>query len=377
MKLKIIFIRFGLKAVIFIASLSIITLAFLNRASKEIVVAGLAFVNAAIAGWGENNQKKIILTAMAMVAACITLYFTLQPESRSMSFEKTFVFDKWTRFPLHEEYKTFVTAFSGGSNMEWTTRYLVQEALKAYPSLAENSEIAKDNDNIKIGTNLYREILQWEIIDSLCFQLPIDERGVKNSWTGSGFCKIAGLKSCKIKRTALSGFFSENLLSQIPTTISFNEFSDFDVPAGTKLTTSPDKIQLTHPFFRVMIAINKNAGGSFGISHMKRLLQYSTKDNWRYWRSSYTLNLSSDFSSIRIGHPLMPKYRKWVDLLFDHLNNDFNTERHWEIAKEEYLLYQNVPLETWEKRLESQNEFFQEWKERVERNLNKDEKHLK
>ena len=80
----------------------------------------------------------------------------------------------------------------------------------------------------------------------------------------------------------------------------------------------------------------------------------------KYCNETYEIAVKAKFSPIRNGHPLMADYKMWVESLIKGLTDHFSTEKHWEKAKELFLLYKDIPLETPEDALRSQKEY-REW----------------
>jgi hypothetical protein len=81
------------------------------------------------------------------------------------------------------------------------------------------------------------------------------------------------------------------------------------------------------------------SGGHSGLGSLSQVLGYSQEDNAHFWTALYVVQLSAKFKAFRSGHPDMPKYRRWVDIMFARLQAELDARKRWERAREQFLLF--------------------------------------
>jgi hypothetical protein len=59
-----------------------------------------------------------------------------------------------------------------------------------------------------------------------------------------------------------------------------------------------------------------------------------TEESQKYWTASYLIAMKAKFNAYRSGHPDMPKYKTWVNNMFETVRDQLDSQRHWERAKE-------------------------------------------
>jgi hypothetical protein len=45
-------------------------------------------------------------------------------------------------------------------------------------------------------------------------------------------------------------------------------------------------------------------------------LDYENKKSEEFWSTHYWLNCNAKFTKFKFGHPDMPKYKQWVEVMF-------------------------------------------------------------
>jgi hypothetical protein len=121
------------------------------------------------------------------------------------------------------------------------------------------------------------------------------------------------------------------------------------LPQGTKVAVTEDTpshdlpcttISLVNKFVTVKISV-ATSGGSQGIGYLTPLLPYTDERKGSYWTSQYLINLTAEFNPMLSGNPNMPRYKRWVNNMFEEIQNRLDVRRHWERAREAALLKQH------------------------------------
>ena len=58
-----------------------------------------------------------------------------------------------------------------------------------------------------------------------------------------------------------------------------------------------------------------------------------------YWSVTYSVELDATFKALKIGHPEMPLYKRWVQTMFDEIEGSFNSEERWRKLQDNYRLF--------------------------------------
>ncbi len=100
---------------------------------------------------------------------------------------------------------------------------------------------------------------------------------------------------------------------------AFSNIKETRVPPKTKvdfiITERKREMILENPFVKVTITIN-NSGGSLGLGDYRWLLGYDNKRSNEFWSEHFRVNCNAKFEKLKSGHPEMPKYEQWVEVMF-------------------------------------------------------------
>ena len=298
-------------------------------------------------GWQNRASEKVVLTLLPALAigatgALVTILFSLRAETRKLDFPAVFIFDKNSWMPLEAIDRSYV---SGNPN-QFSVVHIAQEMTKEHHSL-------RDDKTVEKGDDLYFDILLRMVFDVL-FRLYIHNWDAKISH----FDLPHGTESrWGPQEDAPHPEFVtwDEIKKWIPDTrvldVNVGHFTKMAVPYGTKLNVNTDytketkspfrrKLTLKNSFVTLSISISK-ASGVVGVGSFSRLLGYSDDISNRFWTSTYLIELAADFNPLRSGHPDMPRYRRWVDALFEELQKNFDARKHWERSRDWYLLFQD------------------------------------
>lgn len=115
--------------------------------------------------------------------------------------------------------------------------------------------------------------------------------------------------------------------------------AELAIPAGTKLTGRADRnsnggfsqtfTPLENDFVDLEILI-KLRGGAATIGIYSLVTQVPVDEFSKVWTASYLISMKATLKAYRSGHPDMPKYRAWVDNVFESVRTLLDSQREWE-----------------------------------------------
>ena len=335
------------------------------------IVGGLVLTLLVIAtyvAWQNRASDKVInsFITVALAGAAATLVatlFSINAESLEISIYKTYVFDKITKYPLHDISKSFIHAFSG-PELEFDTWFLVQESVKKDPSLAFIEPNEPDKKLIDRGKVLYRDILFRQVLTILCSRYDARQltKRIEDLSGGTVYTvdKQLRIPTREIKWDDIVKWNQKSTCLSLPV---FGD-SSLAVPLDASVNGTESSIHIKDKFLDLRIVIS-DKGGSLGVANLRSLLQVSSGESMRYWSEQYEIGLKAVFSPIRSGHPLMTEYRNWVESLIEGMKYQFSTQQHWEKAKDLFILYKDLPVETPQEAIQSQKEYYEWFAEQV------------
>ncbi|HEV8713280.1 MAG TPA: hypothetical protein VGX03_10680 [Candidatus Binatia bacterium] len=308
-------------------------------------------------GWQNRSSEAIlskVIPAMAVgvVGALATMLFSLKGETREVEFPAVFIFNADSKEPL-----SLPVPASLGPDSYFAWRYVKAE-IEKNPSLLGD----KSGD----PGALYFEVLLRMVLDVL-FELynghwDVEFRALdlpyvtsKMSWTQESAQKQEEF----ITLEDIKKWFPDARILDItnppfekiavpPRTIVSGET---DFTKGDPATPFLRKLSIRNPFVEIHISLTRS-GGRRGLGGLAHLLGYSQEDDYRFWTALYVVQLSAKFEAFRSGHPDMAKYRRWVDIMFDRLQTELDARGHWELTKEQFLLFRDREEKTVQKESE-------------------------
>ena len=292
-------------------------LTWLNRASEK------SLVNVASVG------------IIGVASALVSLVFSLQASSIKEECTTTAIFHKQTKRPLYKAGATFLNAYSEGS-LPWLER-AVDAALEAHPELATEP-------SIEAGQKLYLDVKLRTVIDTLCFIFgPSWDVQVRASIL-PGFSSRSSEERKKRSGTAVTLAQMAAMAPEIgalspsspPEHVTLPPHSTFGIshPEGKR------EIAIENAFVSVVISLREE-GGVLSIGELQRIGGISAEEAQRYWHQAYLVTMSADFKRFRAGHPEMPLYHRWVEVMFKSLRDELDSERRWNQIRED-LLFQDA-----------------------------------
>jgi hypothetical protein len=271
----------------------------------------------------------------------VTILFSLKSETKEIEFPVAFIFDSDSKKPLE-----FTVPASLGPDPYFVWRYV--QAMKEQPSSpTENRKMVSDSDlyfdvflrmTLDVLFDTYH--LHWDV-KQRAINLPYMNRIA--SWSQNNSPKAVEFITLEdIKR-----WFPEVRILEIPNppfekmaVPPKSKFEGKSIVSGKENKGSPfeRKLFFNNPFVKIDIALSQ-VGGQSGLGSLSHLIDSSPQEDGRFYVTMYNMHLLARFDALRSGHRDMPKYHRWVDLLFDQLQTKLDARKHWENAREQFLLF--------------------------------------
>lgn len=324
-KMEIIFISILIVGII-VGTIVLGCFCYQNRASAEI--------------WG----KFIPAIVIGMLGAFFTLWFSLKEEKKAIQFPVSIIHQMKSGKVLELCDKKFDKLY--GSKVYQIRRHIkpLQEQEKTLAS--------KYSNDMKYV--FYRDLLFVEVM-SLIFS-PTQEYGDKLEGYITYPANLAiqyfpnqtqtliwhdfistGLNKCRPEIKDLCLQLTDPNLS----ILSQNEII---LPKGTTIEVLYERannyIKIKNKFYEIDVQMY-GWYGSKGLGEWKWILEYDNEKNKEYCSDNFNLLLSAKFNRFLSGHPDMPKYKKWINSLFDHLRECLDSEEQLKKAREKHHLYKD------------------------------------
>ncbi len=315
-------------------------LAWQNRAADKVrqfiltsVAAGAVW---ALVPWGNTSDIWIRLSVIALAASAGIYLVALKQEVKGVEFPTIFVYEKDTKKPLEALNDTYAYRFC-------------QRMFPIDPVwIVSRMELAKEDAT---GVDLYFDVLLRMIADLLF--------GIYSTTWGLKVIRRYGFAHHTLSSSSLEGSFPvqkfswEDFQRLFPESRSlqverFGGIGDIlAVPPGTQFNAnteppggSPYKrtILLDNPYVKVEIELTFSSFSGVGIGDLGLLLGLSKEEGQKFCTTTIEVRLSAKFNRLKSGHPEMEKYRRWIEGLFEHLQEEFDSRRHWERGKDWYMI---------------------------------------
>lgn len=229
-----------------------------------------------------------------------------------------------------------------------------RQSLFLVPQLKQSDpEMLKDDTG---GAVLYHHFLQRAIIETLAFRYG-------NSWETKivRFDTSLGNELTTSPTEAATGPKSTIPWEGVQRALSGNRFAQvhtlFDrglvLPPDTKLEIKPPRtderlgeissITLDNPFVRVTTQTRASQWGVL-FGGYRLMLGEPSDTNTDLRQATYVISIKKEFKRLRTGHPDMPRYKAWAQQLAEELQLEYDEQRIWAKAKEEYLFSKQLPV---------------------------------
>ena len=309
--------------------------AWQNRAADKVRSAIVAGVAVGITGVllsvpsGSKSDIWLRLSIIASTALASMFLVALKDEARRLEFPTIFVYESDTKRPLEALNDTYAYRFCGRTSLC---------PLDFIVSRMENATGADDT-----GGDLYFDVLLRMVVDLLfgMYRNAWDLKFVHRFIYSHRTIKLEPHQGAPppkfIAREEFRKLFPESRALRVE---GFAAIGDkLAVPSGTRLGGKTEFVggrphnrilSLKNPFVEVTVGLTFSSFSRTGIGDLGLLLGVSREESEKFSTYSCEVNLSAKFNRLRSGHPEMERYRRWVDVMFQEIQEDFNSGRHWE-----------------------------------------------
>jgi hypothetical protein len=221
------------------------------------------------------------------------------------------------------------------------------------PELEQSSpELLKDDAN---GMVVYHHLLQRSIIETLALRYGQSwDTKILRFETSTGNEMTWGASENSVNSKTLIPW------AEIEQNLGGNRFAHartiFDqglvLPPDTTLAIQPPRtdqkfgdissITIDNPFLRLTIQTRASQWGplSGGYRAMLGVPKRSVTD---LRQANYIISIRKEIKRLRTGHPDMPRYKSWAQQITQELQLEYDEQRIWAKAKEEYLFNKQLP----------------------------------
>ena len=277
--------------------------------------------------WYQNRSSELLASkilsafAVALFAILSALLIGLKSEERELKFASTVFFHKSDKRPLDDHLKEDGRLRFGGNQFIGKLSVFISKQLEE----CEDLNKAEFNKNPEKIVSFYHDMILTKLIDQFFWMYSARwDTNLYSVRRGTAESKGAYVDSSQPPPNYDSLNWKDLLNTEEQSSFykrlsAFSNIEETKVPPKTKvdciITERKRAIILQNPFVEVTITIYYS-GGSSGLGDYKWLLGYHNKKSEDFWSAHFRVNCSAKFEKFRSGHPAMPKYRQWVEVMF-------------------------------------------------------------
>ena len=291
--------------------------------------------------WMNRSSEKIIsavipISAAALLGVFMAVFVFGGQAAETAEFPTTFIFRSSDNLPVILPFRPQNQAL-----------FLISQLGKSNP------EMLRDDAS---GASLYHHFLQRAIIETLAFRYSRSwETNILRFDTSLGSQLTAGPaeNAAEPKKTIsaeeLGQKLGGNRFAQVHTV--FN--TGLVLPPDTTLEIRPPSIDqrlgevsyitFDNPFVRLTIQTRVSQWGVL-FGGYRLMLGQPSDTNTDLREATYVVSIKKEFKRLRTGHPDMPRYKAWVQQVAEELQTEYDEQRIWAKAKEEFLFSRQLPV---------------------------------
>ena len=319
-------------------------LAWRNRTAEKVlsaIVGGVAagFPVAIITSPSEDPSNIWLRLSIIASSVLLTIYFiALKGETKRVEFPTVFVYESDSKRPLEELNRTY-------------EYYFCQRTVPCPPgfiiSRLENTSGANGT-----GGELYFDLLLRSIVDLLCgiYRNAWDMKVIRRFMYASKSISMHSHEGAPspdfISRDEFQRLFPESRTLKVAIFPGGGE--RLAVPSCTRLLGMTELDSERYPYKRTLVLKNSFvevtivwAFSNFtraGLGDLGLLLGFDEEERNKFSTYKCEFILTAKFKRLKSGHPEMQRFRRWVDVMFEELQENFDSKRLWERGKEWYIL---------------------------------------
>ncbi len=296
---------------------------------------GLIAISAWLLWWNRSSEtiwpKIIPVFVIGLIGIFFTIWFSTKSESIDLQFNYTLYFNKADKKLLDEHYSK--QHAYGGAQFDITLRNFIDRKLTEKELNKINFN--KDGDKVK---DFYFDLVFIKL-SSRFYWLYADwwDIYITSIRRGDGFeTSVSANKPDPPCISLKWNDFLEALDSNDGLYGLLDDFSqkfwikEMKAPPETKInietSTYKKTLSMKNPFTEISITFNKH-GGSVGLGDYQWLLGYNNKKNGEFWSEYFEVVCKAKFERLRSGHPEMPRYKKWVQTMFEEVRYQFDDQK--------------------------------------------------
>lgn len=295
--------------------------------------------------WIQNRSSELlaskILSAIgvALFAILSALIFSFKSEEKSLEFVSTLFFHKSDKKPLDDYLREDGRLRFGGYQFDIKLLNFIRNRIEKEQEL-KKAEFNKDSKKI---VGFYHNMILIKLIDQFFWMYSARwDTNIYSVRRGTSEEKNSYVDSTEtppdydsLNWETLLNTEQQNTFYDILS--AFSNIKETKVPPKTKvrfiITEHKKEIVLKNPFVKVTIAIN-NSGGSSGLGDYKWLLDYDNRKSEEFWSAHFMINCNAKFEKLKSGHPDMPKYKQWVEVMFAEVQYQLDEKEQLKRAHE-------------------------------------------
>ena len=295
--------------------------------------------------WFQNRssellaEKMLTTFAVAFFAILSALLFSLKSQERELEFASTVFFNKSDKRPLDAHLSGDGRLKFGGHQFGGMLSLFISKHLKDCEEL-NKAEFNKDREEI---VGFYHNMILVNLLDQLFWMYSARwDTNIYSVRRGTSEEKDAYVDSKQTPPHYDSLSWEDLLNTEQRNTFcdilsAFSNIEETKVPPKTKvdfiITERKREMIIENPFVKVTITINCS-GGSLGLGDYKWLLGYENKKSEEFWSAHFRVNCRAKFEKFKSGHPEMPKYKQWVEVMFAEIQYQLDEKERLKRAKE-------------------------------------------
>ncbi len=291
-----------------------------------LVVVGtyIAYENRSLWSLPEMKSRVVLPVILGIIGVFFTVLYSLRSEKIELNFNSTVYFHQSDLLALDEHDRR--DALYGGEQFSGSLRSYIANCIEHDERFHEG-----DSDRrIREAGELYCDMVLLKLMDRF-FWAYADWWDVRITSQRLGDAVMSVVSPVKPEPASGSLAWQRFLIGSGDKGRFSSLLVDFPkqhwpekmtVPPKTegRVVVSPydRKLVFTNPFVEVSVTIRPR-GGSIGVGDFAWLLSYDKKKSKEFWSESFDVNCNADFRKMKCGHPEMPRYRRWVETMFDEI----------------------------------------------------------
>ena len=275
---------------------------------------------------------------VALFAILTALLFSLNSEVIELKFVSTLFFHKSDKKPLDCHLSRDGRLKFGGHQFSGMLSQFIHGWLEECEDL-NKAEFNKDREKIE---EFYHNMILIKLIDQFFWMYSARwDTNIYSVRRGMGESKESYVDSKEtppydcLKWEDLLNTEQQNNFYDLLS--AFSHIKETKVPPKTKIdfiiTEHKREMILRNSFVKITITINYS-GGSSGLGDYRWLLSYDNKRSDEFWSEHFRVNCNAKFEKLKSGHPEMPKYKQWVDVMFAEVQYQLDEKERLKRAKE-------------------------------------------